>query len=300
MKRISRFLSSALASMFVISCCAMTALAAPSSHTYTVSADKTENLKAGDVVTVEVKIDSTQGIFSAGYSLEFDPTVFTIDTTSGGRGKPLKYIDETFNTNISDLNGAWGWYLGAATIGQSAEEGYITYGWGGNTSAGSGVIADDNQTNYTIGKFFLSVKENAPQGETSFTISGKTYGFKENTADTMTYYYEPKKLTVGSGSSDPKGTAITEEVDGNTGYYLSNVPLSGLSQSTMFVIKYTGSDTVLNENGTKTEKRIQRNLGQILGGEFAVGTGITGNLHFGIKLPTEKASEAVNFSVVTE
>ena len=97
-----------------------------------------------------------------------------------------------------------------------------------------------------------------------------------------------------------KGTQITEVVDGKAGYYLSNVPLSGLSQNTKFVIKYTGSDTVLNENGTKTEKRIQRNLGQILGGEFAVGTGVTGNLHFGIKLPTEKASEAVNFSVVTE
>lgn len=110
----------------------------------------------------------------------------------------------------------------------------------------------------------------------------------------------PATVTLGSSTPAGKGTQITEVVDGEAGYYLSNVPLSGLSQSTMFVIKYTGSDTVLNENGTKTEKRIQRNLGQILGGEFAVGTGVTGNLHFGIKLPTEKASEAVNFSVVTE
>ena len=140
-----------------------------------------------------------------------------------------------------------------------------------------------------------------------------TTEFSDNTpvANTTVGYYAaatPATLVIPPVSSDPdpdptpagKGTQITEVVDGEAGYYLSNVPLSGLSQSTMFVIKYTGSDTVLNENGTKTEKTIQRNLGQILGGEFAVGTGVTGNLHFGIKLPTEKASEAVNFSVVTE
>lgn len=151
-------------------------------------------------------------------------------------------------------------------------------------------ISFDGDTNYQIINFDGTSKNR--------TYSSIYYVDVRTGSDEISSFLA--KTRIGSGSSDPKGTAITEEVDGNTGYYLSNVPLSGLSQSTMFVIKYTGSDTELNENGTKTEKRIQRNLGQILGGEFAVGTGVTGNLHFGIKLPTEKASEAVNFSVVTE
>lgn len=208
MNSIKKILSSTLAATVVLSCCAINVFAAPSAHTYTVSADKTEGLVAGDTVTVEVKIDSTENIFSAGYELYFDPAVFNIDTASGGRGKPKKYIDTEFNTNISDTNGPWGWYLGAPTVGESATDGFIKYGWGGNTGAGSGVIADDNLDNYTIGKFFLTVKDGVANGNTEITIAGSTFGYGENTQDTMTYV--PLTLTVGTpGPSIIEVTGIT-------------------------------------------------------------------------------------------
>lgn len=208
-----KIISSALATAVVLSSLTLNAFAAQSNRTYTVIADKTEGLAAGDTITVEIKIDKTENLFNAGYELYFDPEAFSIDTAAGGMGKPKKYVDVAWNKEITDTSGdtyPWGYFLGSPTRSESATDGYIKYGWGGNVDAGSGILSEYNQENYTIGKFYFKVKDSA-KGKYTFTISGDTFGYNENTADIMTHV--PLTVTVGSSTVAVTGVSIKDKAD---------------------------------------------------------------------------------------
>lgn len=200
MKKINKFLTSFLAVSVLVSCFVASSFAATKARTFTIKADKTEGLKAGDIVTIEVQADELLHSWNAGYTVYFDPAVFTLNTESGGRGKPKKYVDEAWFNEVNDQNGIIGWYWGVSrTENANADTGEIACAWLGNTSAGEGVTESDNQKDYAIGRYFLIVKEGAPAGKTQITVDGKTAGFGENSADSMTYV--PATLTVGEDAA---------------------------------------------------------------------------------------------------
>ena len=205
MKKFSKILSSVLAASIIVSCFAVSSFAASKARTYTVVADKTEGLVAGDVVTIEVQADELLHAWNAGYTVYFDPAVFTLDTESGGRGKPKKYVDTAWDAEVKSADGIIGWYWGASrTSSENLEAGTITVGWSGNTDAGEGVTDADNMTNYAIGKYYLIVKDDAPAGATEIKVDGATYGFGENSADPMTYVSATVKVGEDAPTTETK------------------------------------------------------------------------------------------------
>ena len=211
MKKFNKFLSSALATILVFSSCMMSAFAAPSAHTYTVSADKTEGLKANDKITVEVKIDKTAGIFNAGYELQFDPEVFDVKTEMDFTTFVSAYIDAAWNTDMTNVqNLKWTRFLGMPTMNADAAAGKISCAWSGDTTIKMAIPDAQSSTDYVIGKFYLTVKEGAPQGDTQITVSGATFGYNENSADTMTYV--PATLKVGEKAPATTDKAYYAEV----------------------------------------------------------------------------------------
>lgn len=239
MKRVSKILTSILAVSTLVSCFAVSSFAASKARTYTVVADKTEGLVAGDVVTIEVQADELLHSWNAGYTIYFDPDVFTLDTESGGRGKPKKYVDTAWDAEVKSADGIIGWYWGAArTSNEDLEAGTITVGWSGNTEAGEGVTATDNMTDYAIGKYFLIVKDDAPKGETEITVDGATYGFGENSADPMTYV--SAKVKVGEDAPEEP-----EEPETKTLGYEAELAYDGVSTGFQFVAERTDADVTV-------------------------------------------------------
>lgn len=109
----------------------------------------------------------------------------------------------------------------------------------------------------------------------------------------------PTTITLGSTASDPDPAPTIPEVIADNVMYAGKIDVSKLQDSTTFEIEYTGSNAEISENGAKTKKTIQRNLGQILGGEGITVNSLIGSLHFGIKLPAGIAgtAESANFKV---
>lgn len=198
-----RFLSLILAVTLVASLFTVNVMAASKAHTITLSADKTTELKAGDTVTIEVRMDNTFDIKQCGYILTYDATAFTVDTTKVSRLE--KCIDKTWLDGMKDPDGDWSYYLGNPTynVGIAGE---INFQWAGGANGGIGVDdASYIRDNRLIGKFYLQVAENVADGTYTFALTGTTTdGSEEYGADMVC-----APITVKVGADDPQPVAPT-------------------------------------------------------------------------------------------
>lgn len=236
-----KIISSILAASFIFAACAMNVMAAPTERTLSVKTTPATELKSGDTVTVEVVLDKTLGLFSADYTLSFDPAVFDLNTTKVS--KLESYIDSTWyatsGDGIRNAEGDFAYYLGNPTKNASPEEGWIFFGWSGDTNAGEGVSSEDAKTDRVIGKFYLTVKSVPASGSSELTITGHTGGYKENTGDTVTTV----PATVTFKSSEPTATpwevTITEEPAQAHGYIWKVDTTKGDGDLTKFDVTFT-------------------------------------------------------------
>lgn len=238
-----KIISSILAASFIFATCAMNVMAAPTSRTLSVKATPATELKAGDTVTVEVVLDKTLDLFSADYTLSFDPAVFSIDTVKESRLE--KYIDSdwysTSGDGIRNPDGDFAFYLGNPTYGQGS--GYITFAWGGSTPAGTGVEASYAKTDRVIGKFYLTVASVPASGSSELTITGHTGGYKENTGDTVTTVPATVKFASAEPTVTPWEVAITAEPKYENGYIWKADTTKGDGNLTKFDVTFTDADS---------------------------------------------------------
>lgn len=238
MKKFAKILSSVLAASMVVSCFAMNAFAASKAHTATVTVDKTTGLKAGDTLTVELKIDSTLNICTAGYALNYDKTAFEVDTTIT-TDEIEAYIDaDWYYDEITGSRKAWFKALGSPTY--NATEDSIKWSW----ASKSGVASDTSD--YTIGKFYLKVKDSAPDGTYNIGLAegvsnSYTGDIGENTKAELTS--TPVAITVGSGSTAPEPPAT------KTNYFAAKVNVNEMpTLAKTLVYTFKNSDGAI---GTK-------------------------------------------------
>jgi len=59
-----------------------------SQHYVSISTNKTKGLKQGEIITVEIRVDSTADLCAFEYKLNYDPNVFEVDTTYWGSSRP--------------------------------------------------------------------------------------------------------------------------------------------------------------------------------------------------------------------
>ncbi len=198
MKKLNRILSSVLVVSLLISCFAMNVFAASKAHTVTIKPEKTEGLKAGDTLVIELIMDNTEKLVSCMYKLTYDTTAFSADTTKVSRLENC--IDKTWLDGMKDTDGDWGYYLGNPTY-NVATAGEMQFAWAGS----QGVEADYAIDNRVIGKFNLIVKDGVADGTYTFSLTGNTMDSGENAkADMVTV---PVTVTVGEGGS----TTVAEE-----------------------------------------------------------------------------------------
>jgi hypothetical protein len=207
MKKFSKILSSVLATSMVVSCFAMSAMAASKAHTVTIKPSKTEGLVAGETIVVELTMDNTEALVNTDYVLNYDTTAFEVNTTKVSRVEAC--IDKTWLDGIKDTDGDWGYYLGSPTY-NVAEAGKFQFQWAGS----EGIEAEYALDNRVIGKFNIIVKADAPNGEYAFTLTGKTMDAGENsTADIVC---APVTVKVGAPAPAAKevGFETTLAYDG--------------------------------------------------------------------------------------
>ena len=269
MRKFNKMLSSFIALSMLIPCFAINAFASQD-RTMTLVASNNIDVEAGNIITIEVKLNNTVEIAAAGYQIEFDSTAFSIDTTSGGLGKPKKFIDGTWYSSMKNEEDPFYIFMNAPQI--NYDNGKIIVAWSPNGDTlkeyPAGIPAEYSVNDYVIGKYYLTVTDKAEKGKeypiTLTPVKSVTGGGGTNNADTMTLVNG--KVTV-KGTSSPIGQQIATGV-----YYVGAKELTGLSDNTKFVIKYE----------TQT-KEIEQTLGQILGGVGMEYANLQGKLHFAIK-----------------
>lgn len=203
MKKISKIISSVLAASLVLSCMAMNVMAASKAHTVTITPDKTEGLKAGDTVVVELTVDNTEALVSFGYTLNFDSSAFAADTTKVSRLE--KCIDKAWMDGIKDTDGDWGYYLGSPTY--KVYDNKMDFQWAGQ----EGVEADYAMDNRVVGKFNLTVKDDVVDGEYTFTLTGFSLDAGENLESALVC----ESVTVKVGEEKP---SVSYPFDGSKAF----------------------------------------------------------------------------------
>lgn len=188
-----KFLSLILALTLVASLFTVNVMAASKAHTVTITADKTTELAAGDIVTIEVAIDNTEALVACQYELTYDATAFTADQTKVSRLE--KCIDSAWMTDIKNADGDWAYYLGNPTYNVK-NAGKMSFAWGGS----EGVEADYAVDNRVIGKFYLTVADGVADGEYTFTLTGNTTDAGENSKADMVV--TPVTVTVGAAEEE--------------------------------------------------------------------------------------------------
>lgn len=226
MKKISKILSSVLAASLVLSCMAMNVMAASKAHVVTITPDKTEGIKAGDTVTIELTVDNTEALCNLGYALTYDATAFTADQTKVSRLE--KCIDKAWLDDIKNSDGDWAYYLGNPTYNVK-NAGEIKFSWAG----AEGVEADYAVDNRVIGKFYLTVNEGVANGEYTFALTGTSMDGGENSkADIVC-----ESVTVKVGEDKP---SVSYPFDGSKAFSFTANPETYVS------ISKTNSEEVNN------------------------------------------------------
>lgn len=236
-----KIISSILAASFILATCAINVMAAPATRKVSVSATPNTDVKAGDKITVTVKIDSDLLITGAGYELTFDKDVFSIDTTENVDTGAPNFVDVVYyNTITTRSASAWKKYMSDPTIAYG--DNYIMSAWSGNKG---GIPEADAGTDTVIGVYYLTVKDGVSVSSTTLSLSnfGMLSG-GESAKDTVTT--EP--FTVNFKSAEPTVTpwevTITEQspaadAPAYTGYIwkLDVTPHDG--DLTKFDVKFT-------------------------------------------------------------
>ena len=286
-----KIISSILATSFILATCAMNVMAAPTTRTISAVATPSADLQVGDTVVVDVVLDKTLDLFSADYTLKFDPEVFTIDTAKVSRVE--KYIDSTWyatsNGGIRDTEADWAYFMGLPTKNQSVDEGWIYFSWMGDTNAGSGVDSESAQTNRIIGKFNLTVKA-LPADATSSIITfsdANTAGFKENTGDTVMKVPCTVNFKAPTPVENPWAFTVTTDVNAKktNGYIWDVTGTKGDGDLTSFVATFTNED----ETATGEDKTLIKTID---GADLAALSNWNTAPAFAIGLKTDKAVTA--------
>lgn len=168
-----KFLSLVLALTLVASLFTVNVMADSTAHTVTITVDKTTELKAGDQITVEVKIDDTLNIEALQYTLVYDTAAFKVDKTKVPplpTGTP-KCFDSTWYGNIKSSTANWGMFLGSPTANCDVD-GEIFLGWAGSY----GIMDGYNDKDFVIGKFYLTVIDGVADGKYNIGLSTATEG----------------------------------------------------------------------------------------------------------------------------
>lgn len=239
-----KIISSILAASFIASMCVINVMAAePTTRTMTVDASAKTDVAAGDSIVVTVALSDNLSIDSCGYKLNYDPAIFEIDTTQSGRN-PKNYIDATWYKNLTDSNGAWGWYLNSTSVAEGTNGSMNTIVF---TSYGSsGIDAADRATDCVIGKYTLKVKEGVTASSATLTLTeASTKIFGVNTEDTITVV----PVTVNFKSDEPTVTpwevTITKDTENAKGYIWKVDTAKGDGNLTKFDVTF--KDTASNE-----------------------------------------------------
>lgn len=206
-----KFLSLILALTLVASLFTVNVMAASKAHTMTLVADKTADVKAGDVITVTVALDNTADIQSLGYRLLFDADAFDIDRTKGWESEEdyemrENFIDQAWYDSI--LTDVWGKRHTTFAYGyDDPAVGCITLGWTGNA-----VPATKVTDNFVLGKFYFTVKNDVADGTYEIKIDSEN----SSTTDTGENFGEAitaNVITVKVGADAP---AVVEPTFGAT------------------------------------------------------------------------------------
>ena len=131
MKNINKKLALIISMIMLLSCFVFDTVAiavTSKQHYVSISTNKTKGLKQGEMITVELRIDSTTNLALFAYNLNYDPNIFEVDTTKVSRVE--KCIDRIWLNNIKDSNLDWTYYLGNPTYRVSVP-GTITFTWAG-------------------------------------------------------------------------------------------------------------------------------------------------------------------------
>ena len=237
--KLNKILSSVLAASMLISCCAMNVFAASKAHTATLSATKTEALTAGETIVVSIDLDNIGGLISCQYDLNFDTTAFEIDTEKDQKIGMKKYENflqiDWYKHITNDEESPFAAFISAPTLGYDAATGKIALQWAGSDGNTDPEYALDD---YTIGKFNIKVKDNAPNGTYEFNLTNcKTGDAGENSTADITC--APITVTVGEPAPAKTTPAVTisEKTAGTTQGFLAtcvvdsskNYPVNGIT-----------------------------------------------------------------------
>lgn len=228
MKKFTKILSLVLAVSLVASLFVVNVMAASAERTATLTTNATGDLKAGDKVTVSIKIDTTALISTLQYIFTYDKDAFEIDTTKGvtvGRATYENFLEPTWCTNVmSKEDNNWFYYFGKPTL-TYAVDGEIYCSW--TDSNGVAFIEESYAVNNDlIGNFILTVKEDAKAGEYTFGLKDAFAAdngeitktpFVINTAKVTVEGDEPEVVVPSISTAEPTATEAgiaVERADG--------------------------------------------------------------------------------------
>ncbi len=162
----------------IFSLAAVDVNAAPSTERYVdINMLSPNEASPGDVVTVELNIDSTANINALSYTFHFNPELFEINETT---------VDSVwYDDAVNGRTALWD-CLKAPHIGFNAEAGTISVYAG---ALDEGDAPEYNEPYAIIGKFHLKVKMYAPSGYSRFTLSDA--------------------LTLDAGADSPASMSVT-------------------------------------------------------------------------------------------
>lgn len=117
--------------------------------------------------------------------------------------------------------------------------------------------------------------------EDNLSISGKVGACSPKNTITTKYSVEEKSVS----EMPTAGTVIVDDLDGSKVVYTNSVEANTLNENTKFTVEFKKGDVVKS-------KSIKRTFGQIINGVIGEGAGVTGKVHFGVKIVDPSVDEA--------
>lgn len=134
-------------------------------------------LSAGETLSVEIVIDNTENICGIGYSLKFDPNVFSVNTENYlGLSDVPQFVDKVWYDSYNKLPSSKTFLINSFTYYDNINvilANVIGFSKGNSTD------------NMTIGKFALKVKEGVSIGATSLSLVKATTVDDFNSVDNI-------------------------------------------------------------------------------------------------------------------